>query len=49
MTENDLIMELYRCMTPTQREVFKKHLVNLVETEGIKHTVPTVASSPQTV
>lgn len=48
MTENDLLMELYRCMTPTQREVFKKHLIYLVETEEIKRTVPTVPSSHQT-
>lgn len=49
MTENDLLMELYRCMTPTQREVFKKHLVSLVETEETAHTEQAVASSPQRV
>lgn len=49
MTENDLLMELYRCMTPTQREAFKKHLVNLVAKEEIKHTAQAVSSSHQTV
>lgn len=45
MTDNELILELYRCMTPAQRALFKAQLIRLVETEEIEHTAPTAASS----
>lgn len=45
MTDNELILELYKCMTPAQRALFKAQLIRLVETEGKEHTAQAAASS----